>query len=290
MTRWGTPGPANCPLELARLLAEIGKATFRASGTCMYPWVRPGDLLHVEPRTARQIAVGEIISEFFNTTLEIRRFEKNYFLYRQESDYSENIGYVKKAIEMLEGSAAGFDLLANPLQVARLRQVADELADLSDLRWHFIGHLQSNKARRAVELFDMIHSVDSLKLAERLNAQGLPGVRFAPAAFTPAAITGMSSRPKFKDRRVAGVRTEIVDQSAVLPVETGVAVLAALYASLPAPEKSAFFREGFARMAGTDRLQRSLELRHSAEEIQSLWQAEVETFRKAREPYLIYGR
>jgi hypothetical protein len=36
-------------------------------------------------------------------------------------------------------------------------------------RWHLIGHLQSNKARRAVELFDVIHSLDSAALASRLN-------------------------------------------------------------------------------------------------------------------------
>jgi PLP dependent protein len=36
-------------------------------------------------------------------------------------------------------------------------------------RWHLIGHLQSNKARRAVELFDVIHSVDSIALAQRLD-------------------------------------------------------------------------------------------------------------------------
>jgi pyridoxal phosphate enzyme (YggS family) len=35
--------------------------------------------------------------------------------------------------------------------------------------WHLIGHLQSNKARRAVQLFDVIHSVDSLELATRLE-------------------------------------------------------------------------------------------------------------------------
>src|SRR5260370_7609621 len=35
-------------------------------------------------------------------------------------------------------------------------------------RWHLIGHLQSNKARRAVELFDVIHSLDSVALARRL--------------------------------------------------------------------------------------------------------------------------
>ncbi len=37
------------------------------------------------------------------------------------------------------------------------------------LRWHFIGHLQSNKVRDAVELFEMIHSVDSLNLAREIS-------------------------------------------------------------------------------------------------------------------------
>ena len=35
--------------------------------------------------------------------------------------------------------------------------------------WHFIGHLQSNKAKYAVRLFDMIHSLDGLSVAEELN-------------------------------------------------------------------------------------------------------------------------
>ncbi len=39
------------------------------------------------------------------------------------------------------------------------------------LSWHFIGHLQSNKAKYAVRLFDLIHTVDSLKLALELDKQ-----------------------------------------------------------------------------------------------------------------------
>lgn len=45
-----------------------------------------------------------------------------------------------------------------------------ELADL-DLEWHFIGPLQSNKTRPVAEHFAWVHSVDRLKLAERLSAQ-----------------------------------------------------------------------------------------------------------------------
>ena len=47
---------------------------------------------------------------------------------------------------------------------------AEALADLEDAEWHMIGHLQTNKALRAVELFTAIDSVDSLRLAEKLNS------------------------------------------------------------------------------------------------------------------------
>jgi PLP dependent protein len=44
------------------------------------------------------------------------------------------------------------------------------LADLEDAEWHMIGHLQTNKAAKTVELFRGVDSVDSLKLAEKLDA------------------------------------------------------------------------------------------------------------------------
>lgn len=44
-----------------------------------------------------------------------------------------------------------------------------ELADLDGITWHLIGHLQANKARKALTHFGWIHSLDSLKLAYRLN-------------------------------------------------------------------------------------------------------------------------
>ncbi|GAB4133691.1 MAG: YggS family pyridoxal phosphate-dependent enzyme [Cyanobacteria bacterium J069] len=44
-----------------------------------------------------------------------------------------------------------------------------ELQDLTDITWHLIGHLQRNKAAKALDHFQWIHSVDSLKLAQRLD-------------------------------------------------------------------------------------------------------------------------
>ncbi|NJL58378.1 MAG: YggS family pyridoxal phosphate-dependent enzyme [Desulfobacteraceae bacterium] len=70
---------------------------------------------------------------------------------------------VRQAIE------AGMDILGeNYIQEAK-----EKIAALSSypVSWHFIGHLQSNKAKYAVKLFDLIHTVDSLKLAEELNRQ-----------------------------------------------------------------------------------------------------------------------
>jgi hypothetical protein len=47
-------------------------------------------------------------------------------------------------------------------------------------RWHFIGHLQSNKCRDAVELFEMIQSVDSLSLAEEINKRAEAAAKTMP--------------------------------------------------------------------------------------------------------------
>jgi pyridoxal phosphate enzyme (YggS family) len=54
----------------------------------------------------------------------------------------------------------------------RVQEFADksgQLAELKDAEWHLIGHLQSNKSRKAAELFHAVDSVDSLRLAEKLD-------------------------------------------------------------------------------------------------------------------------
>ncbi len=61
------------------------------------------------------------------------------------------------------------DFGENKVQEALDKQAA--LSDITDVTWHFIGHVQSNKSRKVLEHFDWIHSVDSLKLANRLDRQ-----------------------------------------------------------------------------------------------------------------------
>ena len=53
----------------------------------------------------------------------------------------------------------------------RVQEAEGKIAEIGreNVRWHLVGHLQANKARRAVNLFDVIHSVDTVDLAQRLD-------------------------------------------------------------------------------------------------------------------------
>ena len=60
--------------------------------------------------------------------------------------------------------------------------------------WHLIGHLQSNKARKAVQLFDVIHSVDSLELAQRLERICIEDGRAELAVFVHVDLVGEETK------------------------------------------------------------------------------------------------
>lgn len=74
---------------------------------------------------------------------------------------THSVEVVRRAIE-----AGVIDLGENRVQEAegKILEIGREAA-----RWHLIGHLQSNKARRAVSLFELVHSLDSTELALKLN-------------------------------------------------------------------------------------------------------------------------
>ncbi|KJJ98270.1 hypothetical protein UB43_16415 [Pseudomonas sp. 21] len=79
------------------------------------------------------------------------------------------VSKTKPAAAIREAFACGLaDFGENYLQEALLKQA--ELADLP-LTWHFIGPIQSNKTRPIAEHFDWVHSVDRLKVAQRLSEQ-----------------------------------------------------------------------------------------------------------------------
>ncbi len=74
-----------------------------------------------------------------------------------------------------EAMAAGATIFGeNYVQEARTK--IEEIGK-SGIQWHFIGHLQSNKAAYAVRLFDLIHAVDSVTLARELNKRAAAASR-----------------------------------------------------------------------------------------------------------------
>jgi PLP dependent protein len=68
-----------------------------------------------------------------------------------------------------EAYAAGLRLFGEN-RVQEFAGKASSLTDLADADWHMIGHLQTNKAAKTVDLFAAVDSVDSVKLAEKLDA------------------------------------------------------------------------------------------------------------------------
>ncbi len=76
----------------------------------------------------------------------------------------------KKPVEaIIEAAGAGATIFGENYIQESVEKA--EAIDNSEISWHFIGHLQSNKAKFAVKIFDLIHSVDSVKLAKELNKQ-----------------------------------------------------------------------------------------------------------------------
>ena len=71
-----------------------------------------------------------------------------------------------------EAHAAGLRLFGEN-RVQEFAGKAGSLADLRGTEWHMIGHLQTNKAGKAAELFSAVDSIDTLKLAEKLDAAAL---------------------------------------------------------------------------------------------------------------------
>jgi pyridoxal phosphate enzyme (YggS family) len=79
------------------------------------------------------------------------------------------VGKTFPAESIREAHAAGLRVFGEN-RVQEFAGKAEALHDLTHAEWHLIGHLQSNKAAKATELFNAVDSVDSVRLAERLNA------------------------------------------------------------------------------------------------------------------------
>src|SRR5437667_4756426 len=87
---------------------------------------------------------------------------------------------------------------------SRVQEARAKIPELpSNLRWHFVGHLQKNKIRHALPLFEMIHSIDSPALAQELNRiaeeEGLH-----PRALLEVNVAGEGSKFGFPPDKLRG--------------------------------------------------------------------------------------
>jgi len=79
---------------------------------------------------------------------------------------------------------------------SRVQEAEGKIAAVGDaraVRWHLVGHLQTNKARRAVQLFDEIHSVDSERLVDEL-ARRIEESGRSPACYVEVNTSGETAK------------------------------------------------------------------------------------------------
>ncbi len=134
----------------------------------------------------------------------------------------------------------------------RVQEALPKLAALPDARWHFIGELQRNKARRVAEQFELIHSVDSLRLGETLarigEELGRPvqalveinvGGEATKAGIEPEELEpllrGLAGRPGLAIRGLMAVPPPLDDPEEARPFFRRLAALARAAAALGLP-------------------------------------------------------
>jgi PLP dependent protein len=93
---------------------------------------------------------------------------------------------------------------------SRVQEARAKTSELpSNVRWHFVGHLQKNKVRHALPLFEMIHSVDSLALAQDINRiaeeEGLH-----PRVLLEVNVAGEGSKFGFSPEKLRGRMEELL--------------------------------------------------------------------------------
>ena len=127
-------------------------------------------MTHSTPSTTSPVSLGRS-SELHSRLQEIEeRIERSCARSgRSRSDIT--LCAVTKSVSVDKIQAA-LDLGLRVFGENRVQEASEKIPHVSgqaDVQWHFIGHLQSNKARRAIEMFDVIQTVDSWALAERLD-------------------------------------------------------------------------------------------------------------------------
>jgi len=140
--------------------------------------------------------------------------------------------------KMVEPSAiaTAFKLGIRHFGENRVQEAVEKIGQLSQLEphptWHMVGHLQSNKAKVAVEIFDIIHSIDSVRLAEvisrctqrtlpvllEVNVSGEASKNGFPLAEVEPALEEITGLPKLEVKGLMTIAPLVADAEQVRPV------------------------------------------------------------------------
>jgi len=155
-----------------------------------------------------------------------------------------------------------------------------------------VGEAEVNEGRGTPTPFSLFGApwLDAPRIVARLNALGLPGVKFETATFKPRSIPGVAAHPRFEGTGLHGVRVVVTDVARIEPLEVGMHVLCAIAAEARSKGVAPLF--GNLKMlyaiAGTKRLHNMLAAGNDGAAIIAAWQPEVEQFKAKRAQYLLY--
>ena len=140
--------------------------------------------------------------------------------------------------KMVEPSAiaTAFELGIRNFGENRVQEAVKKIDQLSGLKprptWHMVGHLQSNKAKVAVEIFDIIHSIDSIRLAEvisrrtqrtlpvllEVNISGETSKNGFSVAEVEPALDAISRLPNLEIKGLMTIAPIVADAEQVRPI------------------------------------------------------------------------
>lgn len=127
--------------------------------------------------------------------------------------------------------------------------------------------------------------IDAKRLAEKLNGLRLPGVKFDPMYFTPAADSTAAPDPKYKKRECGGVFVHVTERNIFKPVLTGIMMM-----SVFRGDPKFDLRQGYLdRLIGDTSIGKKLLQRQIGKNILDGFKRQIADFRKLRKPYLLYN-
>ena len=135
----------------------------------------------------------------------------------------------------VEVARAALDAGITLLGENRIQEAEPKVAALPEAEWHLVGHLQSNKARRAARAFAVIHSVDSQPLLDRLDA-GAAEERSALRVLLQVNVSGEATKAGMAPESIESIRrpehASLVGLMTIAPMGASNAAARAVFGTL----------------------------------------------------------